>query len=446
MSFAGRLALAGLALTLACEPARAQTIPRAPSAGAPAAPRSGTSEKEAGGKEPTKEAKPSLPSFRIGALLPLTGAASWFGKEMRQGMELAVTELNRPRRAGPRADRLEGAPGEAHKATMAARRANEALGPAPGANFVLEAADVPAANLKQATEEFARMAALPAAVVVTASPTPTLAVQPAAAARDVLLVHQGQVTARLAPGSRTLLQTRPSPAARAEAAAAYAAERRLRRLAVLAAGDDFGRAARAALAARWRERGGSLVEESLTLEAPDLGARLRQLARRAPEAVVLAVQGADLGDFAIRLRGAGYAGPLFLLDDDPAALLAGGVALQDATVFSDGFAPELGSTGQRFAEAYAKKYGGPPSRYAAGGYDAVMVVAAGVRAGLEDKRGTPGGTRLRETLLRLRRFPSVFGGEVALRDDGALVRPLALFTIDDGTLSFVRYVPPGGPG
>jgi branched-chain amino acid transport system substrate-binding protein len=454
MRLAGHLPLA-LALALTTAPASAQFMPRsAPSAGAPASPRPDTDKDtdkdkdkdKKDGKEPGKEAKPSLPSFRIGALLPLTGTAAWFGKEMRQGMELAVSELNRPRRPFPRADRLDATPGEAQKATMAARRFNATLGPPTGANFSVEAADVHAPDVKRAADEFDRVAALPAAVVFTASPTPTIAVQQAAAARDVLLVHQGPSSGRLPPGGRTLLQTRPSPAARAEAAVAYAAERRWKRLAILAAGDDFGKAARLAVAARWRDGGRTLVEESLTLESADLPGRLRQVIRRAPEAIVLGFRGIELGDLAVLLRQGGYVGPLLLLDDDPAALLAGGVALQDATVFGDGFAPELGSVGQRFAEAYAKKYGGPPSRYAAAGYDAVMVVAVGVRTALEGKRGMPGGTRLRDALLRVRRFPSVFGGDVTLRDDGSLVRPLAVSTVDEGELHFVRYLTPGNPG
>src|SRR5206468_11745589 len=42
------------------------------------------------GPAPATDAGPTL---RIGALLPLSGASAWYGKEMRQGMELAVAEL-----------------------------------------------------------------------------------------------------------------------------------------------------------------------------------------------------------------------------------------------------------------------------------------------------------------------------------------------------------------
>jgi branched-chain amino acid transport system substrate-binding protein len=439
MAHATGLLPAVLAVLLAGGPAFAQSFPRSSPAGAPAAPRGDP----AATPGPAVPKEPELPSFQVGALLPLTGPSAWFGREIRQGIELALAELNQPRRRAPRVDRTEGVAGEDQKGSMAAMRANAALPPSPGVKLVLEAADVQPLDIRRATAELGRLAAGPSAVVFTASPTPTLAVQQAAAARDVLLVHLGQVTGRFPPGSRTILHARPSPAARAEAAAAYAAERKLRRLALVAAGDEFGKTVRSALAAAWRERGGTLQEESLSLDAPDVTSRLRQLVRRAPEAVVLGFRGAELGDLVARLREVGYTGPVLVLDDDPAALLAAGVALEDATVVTDAFAPELGSAGVPFAEAYAKKYGGPPSRYAAAAYDAVVALAAGVRAAMDEKRGPPGGARLREHLMRLRRFPSVFGGQLVARDDGMLARPLALFTVDEGVLAFVRYVPPG---
>jgi branched-chain amino acid transport system substrate-binding protein len=445
---AAALVASGLvvAALVVADPAATQ-VPKSSGAGSPASPRDTGSKdatKDPAGKEATpKDTRPPLPTYRIGALLPLTGPSAWFGKELRQGMELAVTELNRPRRPIPRVDPLAATPGEDQKATMAAQRANQALGPSPGVSLVLDAADVQPANLKQATDQFGKLAAATTPVVVTATTTPTLAIQSSAAARDVLVLHEGLVLGRFPTGSRTILHARPAPAVRAEAVAAYAAERKLRRLVLLAAGDDFGKAVRAGLTAAWRERGGTLQDESLTLEAPDLASRLRQVVRRAPEAVVLGFRGPDLGDLAARLREAGYVGPLLIVDDDPAALLAAGPALQGATVVSDAFVPELGTLGERFAEAYAKKFGGAPSRYAAAGYDAVQLVANAVRSALEQRRGPPGGGRLREALLAGRRFPSVFGGAVAVREDGSLVRPLALFTVEDGTLAFVRYVTPG---
>jgi branched-chain amino acid transport system substrate-binding protein len=436
MRVIGRLLLAGLILLLLAPPALSQFPgrPKAlPGTGGPAAPRE---EKPA---EP--EGKSRLPTLRLGAVLPLTGPGAWFGKEIRQGIELAIADLNAARPVDP----PDASPGEEEAVAIARRAAEEGL-PSAGVTFALETADVQPLDVKLATDEFTRLAGLAVAVVFTASATPTLAIYPLASARNLLVVHQGVVTGRFPPTSRVLVHTRPSIAAHVDALLAHAAEQKVRRLGLLAAGDEFGKAVRAAVSARWRERGASLaVEESLLLEASDLSSRIRQVTRLAPDAIVLGFRGMDLGDMAARLRDGGYRGGLYLLDDDPGVRLAAGPALQGAVLVSDAFVPQAGPRSERFAEAYKKKFGDSPSRHAASAYDAVVLVAAGIRATAADGRGTPGGARLREALVGLRDVLSVYGGQVTLRGDGALARPLALFTVANGRLAFVKSLLPAGP-
>jgi branched-chain amino acid transport system substrate-binding protein len=396
---------------------------------------------------PSADAKPALPVVTVGALLPLSGPGAWFGREMRQGIQLAVADLTRAPRNIPRADSLEAFPGEAQKATVAALRANDASLPPIGVQIVLEAVDVQALDIGRARAEVTRLLATQAPVVFTASATPALAIQPLAAGRDALVVHQGVITGRFPAESRTFLHTRPSVATQIDALLGHLAERGVRRLAVIAGGDDFGKAVRAAVGPRWRERGGSVVaEESWAIEAPDLAARMRQITRQAPEAVVLGFRGPDLGDLVARLRDGRFATALYLLDDDPTVGLAAGFALQHTMVVSDAFAPELSVRGGIFAETYARNYGAMPSRYAASAYDMMVFLGQGIRVALTRGRGTPGGTRLRETLLTLRDVPSVYGGTLVLWKDGTLARPLALFTVQPGgALELVHTLVPSEP-
>lgn len=432
---AGRLVLLiGLALLLASSTGTAQLF-RGSGRGSKGSPAKPTT------SETGKDEKKPQETVRIGALLPLSGVSEWYGKEMRQGIELAIAELNRQRRAIPPADDPDAFPGEEQKATDAAQRANAEGLPSPGVQLVLEALDVPPLNAKQATDHFARLAAAQPPVVFTASATPTLAIYPSSASRDVLLVHQGVVSGRFPAQSRTLLHTRPSLASRIDRLAAYAWVRGLRRLALLAAGDEFGKTVRARLPERWRDVGGVVVHvESVSLDAPDLRSRLRQLGRLQPDAVVLAFRGPDLGDLAARLREAGYTGLLLGADDDPSALLAAGPALDNAVVLAEAFVPEPRTLGERFATAYKTKFGRPPSHFAANAYEAIAIIADGIRLAREEGRGTPGGTRLFETLRVQRVFPSVYGGEVRLRGDGTLERRMGLFRVDGGELVFTHYI------
>jgi ABC-type branched-subunit amino acid transport system substrate-binding protein len=416
-------------------------------------------------------AAPSRAVLRLGALLPLTGPGAWFGAEIKQGIDLALAELDPSPRTAPPAGQggtsdPAGAPADdtRHKDAPAsgptAPGTDEAgagpatpkrrSGPPPEpieprdrprtVSIVFQALDVQPLDLKAAETEVNRLLTAGVAAIVTASPTPTLTVYPIAAARDALVLHAGLPTDRFPAASRTLFQLRPSLAARAEVLAAHAWEGGLRRPGLLAGGDGFGRAIRTAFAARWRQLGGQLVhEESLSLEASDRRSRLRAVARAAPEAIVLGYQGAALGEAAAALRDAGYAGRLFAVDDDRAALLAGGRALDGTMILTDAFVPVPGTRGARFARSYEARHEQLPSRFAAAAYEAASLLVEAARL-VASGGGSPTGTRLRDALVAGRRFPSLYAGDVLVRDDGAIGRPLVLFRVDGDRLSFERYV------
>jgi ABC-type branched-subunit amino acid transport system substrate-binding protein len=486
------------------------------------------------GSSPSKPAPqpststPAGPSFKLGALLPLTGPGAWFGAEIKQGLELAAAELDpAPKRSvpsnvggntgsgtvpgdreappatpGAAAGGSAAGDGEKPPATAGATTAgapaaststagmsstgreaatvpptassagapptdqggpphgtgteaasSETKKPAPPSlepveppdqsrdvALVVQAADVQPLDVRDAQAEAAKLLGSGAVAIVTASPTPTLTVYPLASGRDVLVLHAGLATERFPATSRTLIQLRPSIAARADVLAAHAWQRGIRRLAVLSGGDPFGRAVRAAVSARWRQAGGHLAhDESVSLDASDLRSRLRAAARTGAEAVVLGYQGAALGEAARALRGAGYGGQILAVDDDRAALLAGGAALEGALALSDAFVPISGTRGGRFAKAYEARTGHPPSRFAANAYEAATLLATAAGRAARGGRGITG-SRLRDILVTQRTFPSLYAGDLVVRDDGTIGRPLALFRVDDGKLAFDSYV------
>jgi len=397
---------------------------------------------------PSKEAAPPSPSsepreppratYTIGALLPLSGNAAWFGKAMRQGMELAVKEIDAL--AGPRLKLVveDAHPAQPHEVATAFRKL-----------VVSERA----------------------LAVFTASATPTLAVLPQAIRDRILVVHGGVVTPELLGASTLLVHTRPSPSLLIESATAWARERGVTRLAVLASGGEAGREIRERLREAWRQRGGSLVAEaSLLVDSPDLEARLRQVLRSAPEGIVLGFRGPELGVVVARLRALGYARRLLALDGAPEALLVAGSTAEGMEILAERFAapapseddPEPGGDGSqpgkgdpsadarpwpaRFASAYRAKYGADPERYAANAYEAVHLLASVLSRLPKPLEGSARGDRLRRALLDGSPHPSVYGGVVRLREDGTVVRPLALLTVDGGRPTFTRYLDPPSQG
>jgi ABC-type branched-subunit amino acid transport system substrate-binding protein len=446
---------------------------------------------------PSTRGEAALPVLTLGALLPLSGPGAWFGTEIRRGLELALAEAGPPPRrfaapaggaapsAGDRGSQGDGsrdpgvaggrggnpappagsAAGAPSRAATPSREGKlgpeapraEPAKPLPAASepieppdrrravqLVVKVQDVQPLDVAAAAEAFKRLLTAGAVAVFTASPTPTLTVYPQAASRDVLVLHCGLPTDSLPSTSRTLLQLRPSVAARGERLAAYAWAEGVRRLGVLADGDDFGRALRGTVGRQWQRHGGVPVhDESLSPDASDLRGRLRALVRAGPEAVVLGYRGPALGTMARAAREAGYRGVVLAADDDRAALLAGGPALEDARLLGDAFVAVPGTRGERFARAYAAKHGSPPSRFAAAAYEAALILVDAATWAVDQGRDLTG-SRLREGLVTLRRFPSLYAGEVVVADDGTLVRPLALVRVEQGQVSFQGYVDPEG--
>ena len=67
------------------------------------------------------------------------------------------------------------------------------------------------------------------------------------------------------------------------------------------------------------------------------------------------------------------------------------------------------------------------------------LLAEAAQRSLGDGRGVTG-SRLRDVLVTVRRFPSLYAGELVVRDDGTIARPLALFRVEREGLTFETYV------
>jgi hypothetical protein len=119
-------------------------------------------------------------------------------------------------------------------------------------------------------------------------------------------------------------------------------------------------------------------------------------------------------------------------------LLAAGPALDGALMLSDAFVPVPGTRGARFARAYEARHAQPPSRFAASAYEVAVLLADAAPPVL--RSGRLSGSRLREVIARSRQYASLYAGNIRLRDDGTLARPLTVFRVDGTKLVFDDYV------
>ena len=213
--------------------------------------------------------------------------------------------------------------------------------------------------------------------ILTASPTPTLAVYPLAAARDVLVLHAGSPPSAFPRRAACLFQLRPSAAVRADVLGAYAWERGIRRLGVVAR------------QRRLRPRGSRGGRRPLATARRPAGPRRERVARRLRSPV------APAGRRRARARGrrAGIPGGRArrsrarpprrrLRGAHPGrGRRSGGApgrrarALDGALILADAFVPMPGTRGARFARAYEARHSRPPSRFAASAYEMATLLA-----------------------------------------------------------------------
>jgi len=185
-----------------------------------------------------------------------------------------------------------------------------------------------------------------------------------------------------------------------------AAERDLRRVAILEEDALFPRAAGAGAAAQARERGMEVVlHEAYPSGTADFGPLLERV--RASEAEVLAVAASALGDFVTVVRQMRERDVSVQMFGTTGAVEEFREALGEAAEFAYGLSawePGLPHPGAgRFAEAYREAFGQAPSFHAAGAYGSCQLFAEAAR-----RAGTLDPERLREELLALE-TTTVFG-------------------------------------
>ena len=383
----------------------------------------------------SRPAQPDVvPSYRIGALLPLTGPMATYGQECFRGIELAVDRWNREGgtvvRLVVRDTRSDRAVQQPLNALLDESRLSGVIGPL----------------VSQQLEEAARL--------VEGAHLPLIT--PAATRCDVR---------QLSPYAFSTALTYPL---QAEGIAAYAMGRLgYRRFAVIHPGTGYGRQLAQSFAEEVRRRGGEVVdvesyqeeeqdftslvtrlkvavrrrlqEDSPTHERRPSGASAAQKkhgtpSRRGLDAIYLpgafrqaALIAAQLRfqDVKVRLLGSSAWHSSDVANFPERSLLGG--------IFVDSFFAESKAPAVRaFVEAYRFRYHAEPTPFAAQAYEATELLLAGIRA-----VGTSG-KRLRAFLEQADALPTLLG-PASFNAKGVLNRRLVLLQVGEkGALEQVR--------
>jgi len=287
--------------------------------------------------------------IRIGAILPLTKDAQILGTGVREGLEIAVDEINTSGGINGRPIEVlfQDSQNDAREGTSAMRR-------------LIDLNKVP--------------------VVITAMSSVTKAAIPIADERKVVLF--GTVTAEpgLTRSSDWAFRAYYTTDAQGSVAAEYLTKARLGKVAVLYVKDDYGVSGRDSFQNDLQRHGGQVVAtEGFDKGATDIRAQVTNAIAAQPQAVIIISYGETLATAVKRLRELGYRGCILSYTGliDPDVIAQAGPAAEGALVVASSYDPLAPDTPVQaeFVRRYRERFRKPPSHYAAFGHDSLMLLA-----------------------------------------------------------------------
>lgn len=351
-------------------------------------------------------------SYKFGAILAMSGQASWYGTVMSRGINLAVEEINA--KGGIDGIKLE-AIIEDHKSG----KAEEGVA---AMNRLLSLHDVKA--------------------VMTSFSPPTLAIAPIANEKKIMLFNGGGASNSMVGISPYLFHNRSLATDLGVAALYRAKELGATKLAYLQwktdAGDSIANATRAA----WEKLGGKIVGgEAVQQGSTNIDTQVAKIRALNPDAIGLWMFTPEIGLAVKRLREFGFKGPVIGVEFTKQDATVAGAQADGFEYVSDYFRPtDENPWSKQFAEAYRKKYGEEPEFYAANYYENVYVLAELIRRAKARGGDYWNGEAMRQALVADPNFDSVYGGKMTYKDNGVAIKRVALFKVQGGEGKFEKFI------
>lgn len=359
-------------------------------------------------QQPAKDPK----TYRIGAILAMSGQASFYGTVMSQGIKQAVDEINA--KGG-----VNGIPLEA----------------------VIE--DHKSGNAQEAVSAMNRLITInDVKIVMTSFSAPTQAIAPLADQHNILLLNGGGVSNSLVGVSKYIFHNRSLAADLGLAAAAHLQSMGAKKLAVLHWKNDAGDSVVRAVTPYWTKLGGTIVAtEAVPQGATNMDTQIAKIRAANPDAIGLWMFNPETGLAVKRIRELGMKQPVIGIEYTANDAKIAGALGEGYLFINDYFEPSADQPwSQRFAEGYEKRYKSKPDFYAANYYEGVYMIAEL----LKRARGKGGdylnGEALKTALYTNPKFDSVYGGQMAFQPNGVALKRVGLFKVEGDKNKFEKFV------
>jgi branched-chain amino acid transport system substrate-binding protein len=338
---------------------------------------------------------------RIGTILPLTESASILGKGVREGIDIAVEEVN-------------------------------AAGGIDGKRVVLQAEDSKN-DPKEGVSAFQKLMAINRPVaIITEMSSVSKALAPLADRNEMVLFATVTASPNLTKMSKWVFRNYYSTQTQGEALAQFLVkEKKPNKVGILYLTDDYGTAGLEELKRALNAQGiNDIVMEGYAKDATDILAPVTKI--KAANVDVLCVIAYDeaLARAFREARELGFKGTLCTYTGlaDPKVLGQAGASAEGAYVAMADYDPSSPKAGVQanFVKRYQEIHGSLPSHYPAFGYDTVMTIIRGLKA---EKKGSG----LREALVSMVPFQGVMGS-IAINSNREVEFPQTVRIVRNGSI------------
>jgi branched-chain amino acid transport system substrate-binding protein len=363
---------------------------------------------------PTVDAAGTL---KIGMILAMTGPGAFYGQVMSHGAQVAVDHINRS----------GGIDGWKLELAIEDHKSGDADAAVTGARKLLEVDRVP--------------------VILTSYSAPTLAIQPLAVEKKVLLLNGGGVGSALI-NKPDLYNTRMLSSQTAPFIVQWATGKlKAKRVATLFWNDAAGQGVNGAIKTTCAKMGCQVVaEEPHDIGAKTYSAQLARIRAARPDALMLGSFGDDVGYELNQARAYGLTVPILGVEWTPNAQKIGGKAMEGYVIAVDRFDPAGSDPRTKaFVEAYKAAYKETPEFYAANYYEHVELILRPLIKRVVDRKGDP--SKAGEILAEMQKavaahdkFPSVYGGDMEIHTDGTVTKPLGVYEVKGDNLTLIGRI------
>lgn len=345
-------------------------------------------------------------SLSIGAILPLTGDVASYGTAVRQGIELAVDEVNRNGGLSGRSLKViyEDDKGDPKEAVTAALK-------------LISVTKVPAI-----------LGGVPSSV--------TLAIAPIAERSHVIVLSPASSSPDISNAGDYIFRNYPSDNLEGALVAGRAKEEGCDSIAVLTANTEYGNGLNRVFRSSFEAANGRVVYADKYPEGTrDFRTYLLKMRASGAPCTFIVGYGKELGTLVRQARESRMANRFFsTVNFQDAETIATGGASVEGAVFSTPVFDAASADSQvvRFVESFHRAFGKDPDVWSAHGYDALMLLAEAMR------RGGTTPDEIKRSLYGTKDYPGV-SGVTTFDQNGDVQKAARFMTVRGG-----QFVPVAG--